>query len=91
LGVIKVIPWFFFVIPGFIVYIRLYFTGFIITEDSILKNSLNPKNTKEYFKSKNWKTIAGFQTRNPIHKAHLTMQRVGLKWHLHRIIDSIRL
>ena len=34
LGIIKVVPWFFFIIPGFIIYIRLYFTGFIITEAS---------------------------------------------------------
>ncbi len=34
-GIIKVIPWFFFIIPGFIVYIRLYFTGFVITEESV--------------------------------------------------------
>jgi len=34
LGIIKVVPWFFFIVPGFIVYIRLYFTGFIITEGS---------------------------------------------------------
>jgi len=50
----------------------------IITEESILENSLNPKDTKAYFKSKNWNTIAGFQTRNPIHKAHEHLQRVAL-------------
>lgn len=34
-GIIKVIPWIFFIIPGFVVYIRLYFTGFVITEESV--------------------------------------------------------
>jgi hypothetical protein len=34
LGMIKVIPWLFWIIPGVIVYIRLYFTGFIILEES---------------------------------------------------------
>jgi len=49
-----------------------------ITDDNILKNSLNPKETKAYFKRKKWETIAGFQTRNPIHKAHEHLQRVAL-------------
>jgi hypothetical protein len=34
LGVIKVVPWFFLIVPGVVVYIRLYFTGFIILEES---------------------------------------------------------
>jgi len=50
----------------------------VITDESILENSLKPKETKAYFKSKNWNTIAGFQTRNPIHKAHEHLQRVAL-------------
>jgi len=51
----------------------------VITDLSILDGNLNPKDTKAYFKSKNWKTIAGFQTRNPIHKAHEYLQRVALE------------
>jgi sulfate adenylyltransferase len=50
-----------------------------VTEKSILDNNLKPKNTKEYFISKGWETIVGFQTRNPIHKAHEHLQRVGLE------------
>jgi len=46
---------------------------------SLLKGSLMPSDTKAYFKSKNWETIAGFQTRNPIHKAHEYLQRVALE------------
>lgn len=49
-----------------------------ITENSLLKNSLNPLNTKKYFKKKKWKTIVGFQTRNPIHKGHEYLQRIAL-------------
>jgi len=51
----------------------------IISDDNILNNSLNPENTKKYFKDKGWTTIAGFQTRNPIHKAHEHLQRVALE------------
>jgi sulfate adenylyltransferase len=51
----------------------------IITDNSILDNSLKPQETKEYFTSQAWKTIAGFQTRNPIHKAHEHLQRVSLE------------
>lgn len=49
-----------------------------ITNQSILNDSLNPKKTKAYFQSQNWKTIAGFQTRNPVHKAHEHLQRIAL-------------
>ncbi|MCK5110903.1 MAG: sulfate adenylyltransferase [Arcobacteraceae bacterium] len=51
----------------------------VIIDENILNNSLDPKDTKAYFKSKNWNTIAGFQTRNPIHKAHEHLQRVALE------------
>lgn len=34
LTIIKIIPFFFFIIPGFYIYVKLYFTGFIITEES---------------------------------------------------------
>jgi len=50
----------------------------IINDESILDNSLKPEETKAYFKSKMWTTIVGFQTRNPIHKAHEHLQRVAL-------------
>lgn len=40
---------------------------------------VNPNKIKDDFKIKGWKTIAGFQTRNPIHKAHEYHQRTALE------------
>jgi sulfate adenylyltransferase len=50
-----------------------------ITDNTILNGNLKPKNTKTFFKEKGWNTIAGFQTRNPIHKAHEHLQRIALE------------
>lgn len=50
----------------------------VLTDKTTAGGQLNPKLTKEVFLKKGWKTIVGFQTRNPIHKAHEHLQRVGL-------------
>ncbi|MFC1918754.1 sulfate adenylyltransferase [Chloroflexota bacterium] len=50
-----------------------------VTDKSILENSLSPEKTIAIFTRKRWKTVVAFHTRNPVHRAHEHLQRVGLE------------
>lgn len=48
------------------------------------KYFLQPEDTKKIFLRNKWKTITGFQTRNPLHRAHEHLQRVVME-----VVDGV--